>query len=122
MVPKAIDLVEKFGAFQERWSPKIVARLNDYEIKLAKLEGEFVWHSHADTDELFFVLDGELTIEFREGPVRVAAGQMLVVPRGVEHRPIARGLVQAMLIEPSGVINTGDAGGELTAEYDDSLA
>jgi mannose-6-phosphate isomerase-like protein (cupin superfamily) len=88
---------------------------------LAKLEGEFVWHSHAQTDELFLVLDGELTIEFREGPVRVAAGQMLVVPRGVEHRPIARGLVQAMLIEPSGVINTGDAGGKLTAEYDDSL-
>jgi mannose-6-phosphate isomerase-like protein (cupin superfamily) len=121
VVPRAIDLDEKFEAFQERWSPKVVARLNDYEIKLAKLEGEFVWHSHAETDELFFVLDGELTVEFREGPVRVAAGQMLVVPRGVEHRPIARGLVQAMLIEPSGVINTGDAGGKLTAEYDDSL-
>ena len=82
----------------------------------------FVWHAHADTDELFFVIDGDLTIEFRDGPVRVAPGQMLVVPGGVEHRPVARGLVQAMLIEPSGVVNTGDAGGELTADHDDSLA
>ncbi len=122
VVPKAVDLEEKLGAFEERWAPKVIARLNDYEIKLAKLEGEFVWHSHADTDELFFVIDGELTIEFRDGPVCVAAGQILVVPRGVEHRPVARGLVQAILIEPSGVVNTGDAGGELTADHDDSLA
>lgn len=122
MPPKPVDLNEKLGAFEDRWSPKVIARLNDYEVKLAKLDGEFVWHSHADTDELFLVLDGELQIDFRDGQVRLERGQMLVVPRRVEHRPVARGLVQAMLIEPAGVVNTGNAGGELTASYDDSLA
>jgi mannose-6-phosphate isomerase-like protein (cupin superfamily) len=121
-MPEPIDLHDKFASFHERWSPKVIARLNDYEIKLAKLEGEFVWHSHADTDELFLVISGELTIELREGPVQLGAGQMFVVPRGVEHRPVADGEVQAVLIEPAGVVNTGDAGGPLTAGYDDSLA
>lgn len=122
MLPTPIDLSEKLAAFEDRWSPKVVARLNSYEIKLAKLEGEFVWHSHPETDELFVVLDGELDIEFRDGQVHLGPGQIVVVPRGIEHRPVARGLVRAMLIEPAGVANTGDAGGELTAGYDDSLA
>ena len=122
MVPEPVDLREKLDAFEDRWSPKVIARLNDYEIKLAKLEGEFVWHSHAETDELFLVLDGELAIDFRDGQVRLGPGQVLVVPRGVEHRPVAQGLVHALLIEPAGVVNTGDAGGELTAHFDDSLA
>jgi mannose-6-phosphate isomerase-like protein (cupin superfamily) len=122
VMPEPIDLHDKFASFDERWSPKVIARLNDYEIKVAKLEGEFVWHSHADTDELFLVISGELTIVLRDGPVRLSAGQMFVVPRGIEHRPVADGAVQAVLIEPAGVVNTGDAGGPLTAGYDDSLA
>jgi mannose-6-phosphate isomerase-like protein (cupin superfamily) len=105
-----IDLAEKLSSFTDHWSPKVVARLNDYEIKVVKVQGEFVWHTHDDTDELFLVLDGELTI------------QLFVVPRGVEHCPIAAGEVHAVLIEPVGVLNTGAAGGPLTATYDDSLA
>lgn len=116
-----IDLAQKYSLFTEHWSPKVVARLNDYEIKLVKLEGEFVWHRHDETDELFLVISGELTIQLRDGDVTLGPGQMFVVPRGVEHCPIAAGEVHAMLIEPAGVVNTGDAGGELTARYDDSL-
>jgi mannose-6-phosphate isomerase-like protein (cupin superfamily) len=116
-----VDLAQKFSLFTEHWSPKVVARLNDYEIKLVKLQGEFVWHSHDETDELFLVISGELTIQLRDGDVTLGPGQLFVVPRGVEHCPIAAGEVHAMLIEPAGVVNTGDAGGELTARYDDSL-
>jgi len=116
-----VDLADKLGLFSEHWSPKVVARLNDYEIKLAKLKGEFVWHTHDDTDELFLVLEGELTIQFRDGDVSLGPGQLFVVPKGVEHRPVAAGEVCAMLIEPVGVVNTGSAGGPLTARYDDSL-
>lgn len=117
-----IDLAEKFAAFSEHWSPKVVARLNDYEIKAVKVQGEFVWHTHEDTDELFLVIAGELTIQLRDGDVTLRPGQMYVVPRGVEHCPIAEGEVHALLIEPVGVLNTGSAGGSLTATYDDSLA
>jgi len=116
-----VDLAQKFSLFTEHWSPKVVARLNDYEIKLVKLQGEFVWHSHDETDELFLVINGELTIQLRDGDVTLGPGQLFVVPRGVEHCPIAAGEVHAMLIEPAGVVNTGEAGGELTARYDDSL-
>lgn len=122
MQKEAIDLAAKLSSFSERWSPKIVARLNDYEIKVVKLAGEFVWHSHADTDELFLVMDGTLTIQLRDGDVSVGPGQLFVVPRGVEHCPLAEGEVHAVLVEPAGVVNTGDAGGPLTASDDDSLA
>ncbi|AJT42585.1 cupin domain-containing protein [Psychromicrobium lacuslunae] len=123
MTHRAIDLNERFDQFSETWSPKVITTLNDYEIKLVRLDGEFVWHAHQDTDELFLVLSGKLTIQLREGEVRLSAGQLFVVPRGVEHCPITEGgEVRAMLIEPAGVINTGDAGGELTASYDDSLS
>ncbi|MCU1657299.1 MAG: cupin [Pseudonocardiales bacterium] len=118
----AINLDAKFAEFTDTWSPKVVARLNDYEIKLVHLNGEFVWHTHEDTDELFLVLDGELTIRLRAGDVMVGPGEMFVVPRGVEHCPVTSGEVRAMLIEPVGVVNTGDAGGVRTAGYDDSLA
>jgi mannose-6-phosphate isomerase-like protein (cupin superfamily) len=118
----AVDLAERFTRFADHWSPMVIARLNDYEIKLVKLEGEFVWHTHQDTDELFLVIDGELTIQLRDGNVAVGPGQLFVVPRGVEHCPVADGEVRAMLIEPAGVVNTGDAGGDLTARFDDSLA
>ena len=122
MSNEPIDLAEKLSTFADHWSPKVVARLNDYEIKVVKIQGEFVWHTHDDTDELFLVIDGELTIQLRDDEVTLRAGQLFVVPRGVEHCPIADGEVHAMLIEPVGVVNTGDAGGPLTASYDDSLA
>ena len=119
---RVVDLAAALGSFSDHWSPKVVARLNDYEIKVVRICGEFVWHTHDDTDELFLVIDGELTIQLRTGDVILRPGQLFVVPRGVEHCPIAAGEVQAVLIEPCGVINTGSAGGPLTAAYDDSLA
>lgn len=118
----AVDLVEKLPLFSEYWSPKVVARLNDYEVKVVKLNSEFVWHKHDETDELFLVIGGELTIQLRDGDVTVRPGQIFIVPRGVEHCPVANEEVHALLIEPTGVVNTGDAGGPRTAEYDDSLA
>ncbi len=116
MTYSAINFDEKLSEFLERWSPKIIARMNDYHFKLAKLQGEFVWHSHADTDEAFIVLDGEMVIEFRDGKVELKPGEMFVVPRGVEHKPFAEKECKIMLVEPAGTINTGDAGGELTAK------
>jgi mannose-6-phosphate isomerase-like protein (cupin superfamily) len=92
--------------------------MNDYQFKLVKLQGEFVWHSHADTDETFIVVDGEITIEFRDGSVKLAAGEMFVVRKDVEHRPVATGECQVLVVEPRGVVNTGKAGGQLTAAND----
>jgi mannose-6-phosphate isomerase-like protein (cupin superfamily) len=106
----------------ELWSPKTVARLNDYEVKVVRLNGEFTWHAHDDTDELFLVISGQLTVQMREGTVTLGPGQLFIVPRGVEHCPITEGEVHAVLIEPIGVVNTGAAGGPLTAAHDDSLA
>ena len=118
MTPTAINLEAKFASFGDHWSPRVIAELNDYQFKLVKAEGEFVWHSHADTDEAFIVIEGTLVIEFRDRTVTLHAGEMIVVPRGVEHRPIAREECKIMLLEPRGVVNTGDAGGGLTAEND----
>jgi mannose-6-phosphate isomerase-like protein (cupin superfamily) len=115
---RAINLREKFGLFEEQWSPRVIAEMNDYQFKLVKLEGDFVWHQHAETDETFFVVEGELRIDFRNGAVTIGPGEMFVVPKGVEHKPFAAGEVKLMLIEPKGVVNTGDAGGERTAEGD----
>jgi mannose-6-phosphate isomerase-like protein (cupin superfamily) len=112
-----IDLNDKLALFSDHWSPKIIAQMNDYHIKLVKVQGDFVWHSHPETDEVFLVLKGELRIDFRDGHVTVRAGELYVVPRGLEHKPYAEGECQLMLIEPAGTINTGDAGGELTAEH-----
>src|SRR6478752_4421894 len=94
-----VDLAERLTRFDDHWSPKVVARLNDYEVKVVKLEGEFVWHSHEDTDELFLVVDGTLTIKLRDGAATVGPGQLFVVPRGVEHCPVADAEVHAVLIE-----------------------
>ena len=113
-----ITFLEKFSLFNEHWSPRVIAEMNDYQFKLVKVEGSVVWHSHADTDEVFIVVDGEMCIEFRDGTVRLVQGQMLVVPRGVEHRPFAERECKVMLIEPRGVINTGEAGGDYTAPND----
>ncbi len=111
----AINLQEKFGLFSEQWLPKVIAEMNDYQFKLVKLEGDFVWHQHADTDETFFVIEGKLRIDLRDGAVTIGPGEMFVVPKGVEHKPFAASEVKLMLIEPRGVVNTGDAGGEMTA-------
>jgi mannose-6-phosphate isomerase-like protein (cupin superfamily) len=112
----ALNLNEKLAKFSEHWSPKIIAGMNEYHFKLAKFQGEFVWHSHADTDEVFIVLDGQMIIEFRDGRVDLKAGEMFVVPKGVEHKPVAESECKIMLVEPAGTINTGEAGGVLTAE------
>ena len=114
--PERIDLAEKLAAFDERWSPRIVAELNGQHVKLVKLEGEFVWHAHAAEDELFLVLVGRLTIELRDGAVVLGPGQMAVVPRGVEHRPVADGEVHVLLFEPAGTLNTGNVRNERTVE------
>lgn len=113
-----IDLQEKFSRFADHWSPRVIAEMNDYQFKLARFEGDFVWHAHADTDEVFLVVEGGMGIEFRDRTVHLAQGQMLVVPRGVEHRPFAPRECKVMLIEPRGVVNTGAAGGAYTAPYD----
>jgi len=113
-----INLRAKFGKFSQHWSPRVIAEMNDYQFKLVKLQGEFVWHHHADTDEVFIVIEGEMSIEFRDDKVDLKSGEMLVVPRGVEHKPFAANECQVMLIEPRGIVNTGDAGGVLTADND----
>ena len=113
-----INLKEKLAKFSDHWSPKIIARMNDYHFKLVKFQGDFVWHRHDDTDEVFIALDGEMSIEFREGKVDVKAGEMFVVPKGLEHKPCAEKECKVMLVEPAGTVNTGNAGGDLTAEDD----
>jgi mannose-6-phosphate isomerase-like protein (cupin superfamily) len=113
-----INFLEKFAQFSEHWAPKVIAQMNDYQFKLVKIEGEFIWHSHADTDETFIVLEGELRIDFRDGAVFIGQGEMYVVPKGIEHKPYAEREVKVLLIEPCGVLNTGDIGGERTAEND----
>jgi mannose-6-phosphate isomerase-like protein (cupin superfamily) len=114
----AVNLARKFAMFDERWAPKVVAEMNDYQFKIVKLEGDFIWHEHKDTDETFIVIDGTLRIDFRDGSVVISAGEMFVVPKGIEHKPYAEHEVKLMLIEPRGVRNTGDAAGERTAEND----
>ena len=118
---RVVDLRDKLSLFSEHWSPRVVATLNDYEVKVVKVKGEFVWHSHADTDELFLVVDGSLTIRLPDGDVSLGPGQLFVVPRGVEHCPVAAEEASLVLIEPAGVVNTGDAGGVLTVGHDTSL-
>ena len=104
-----IDIKEKLGLFADHWSPRIIAALNGQEVKLAKFIGAFEWHSHPDADELFYVLEGSFTMEFRDRHVDVLTGQMLVVPQGVEHRPRADKECAVLLVEPAGLVNTGDA-------------
>ena len=113
-----INLARKLAALSEYWSPRVVAEMNDYQFKLVKLKGEFVWHTHDDTDETFLVLDGEMEIGFRKGAVRLKAGEMYVVPKGVEHITRAERECHALVVEPRGVVNTGNAGGALTARND----
>ena len=118
MPPQAINFHDKLQLISEHWSPKIIARMNDTHLKLVKIQGEFVWHSHPETDEVFVVLDGSMAIEFRDGVVTLNNGEMVVVPKGVEHRPVAAEECSVLLIEPAGTVNTGDAGGDMTAPPD----
>jgi mannose-6-phosphate isomerase-like protein (cupin superfamily) len=118
MAYQAINLQQKLGLFTEHWQPKVVAEMNDYQFKVVKLEGDFIWHDHPDTDETFIVLDGALRIDFRDGCVNLEAGEMFVVPKGVPHKPFAEREVKLLLIEPRGVLNTGEEGGERTARND----
>ena len=110
-----INFEEKLGKFSEHWSPRIIAQLNDYHLKLAKVQGEFVWHGHPETDEVFIVIKGRLEILFRDGRIILDEGEMFVVPKGVEHKPVAESECHILLIEPAGTVNTGDIKDDLTA-------
>ena len=113
------NINDKFKLFSQQWQPKVIATMNDYEFKIAKIEGEFIWHSHKETDETFIVIKGEIEIEFRDGSVKVKEGEIFVVPAGVEHKPISKKESQIMLIEPKGVVNTGEeVPNTLTAKND----
>jgi mannose-6-phosphate isomerase-like protein (cupin superfamily) len=105
----AINIAEKFSRFSDQWQPRVIAEMNDYQFKVVRIQGDFVWHEHKDTDETFLVLEGRLRIDFRDGAVLIGPGEMYVVPRGVEHKPFAEKEVKLMLIEPRGVRNTGDS-------------
>ena len=118
MTHRPINFQQKFGLFDEQWQPRVIAEMNDYQFKVAKVQGEFIWHSQKDTDETFIVVEGDLRIDFRDRAVRVSAGEMFVVPKGVEHKPSAEREVKLLLIEPRGVLNTGDEVGERTAQND----
>ena len=113
-----VNFAQKFGLFIEQWQPKVIAEMNDYQFKIVRLQGDFVWHSHADTDEAFLVLEGTLRIDFRDGAVTLNPGELYVVPKGLEHKPFAEREVKLLLIEPRGVLNTGHEGGDRTADND----
>jgi len=111
---KAINLKEKFLKFSTHWSPKIVAKMNDYHFKLVKIKGEFVWHNHSETDEVFIVIDGKMVINFENDKVELSSGELFVVPKGVEHKPYSKDECKILVIEPKGVVNTGDVVSEMT--------
>jgi mannose-6-phosphate isomerase-like protein (cupin superfamily) len=112
----AINLKEKFSKFSEHWQPRVIAQLNDYHVKIAKIQGDFVWHSHPETDELFLIVDGELRIDFRDGAVTLSPGELYVVPKGVEHKPYTEKECSILMVELAGTLNTGDTGGERTVQ------
>lgn len=109
MTPMRINIADKLSRIEDQWAPKIIAEMDGFQIKLVKLEGDFVWHSHPETDEAFLVIEGRLRIDFRDGAVLLEQGEMLVVPKGVEHKPFAEAECQVMLLEREGTVNTGDA-------------
>jgi len=115
-----VNFREKLSKFSEQWTPKVIAEMNEYQFKLVKIEGVFVWHEHQDTDEAFIVIEGSMRIDFDDGSlVELDEGEMYVVPRGVRHRPCAESECRVMLVEPKGVVNTGDADSDLTAPNDE---
>jgi mannose-6-phosphate isomerase-like protein (cupin superfamily) len=112
-----INLQDKFSKFSEQWSPKIIAQMNEYHFKLAKVQGEFVWHDHPETDEVFLVVKGKLEIHFRDGEVTLNEGEVYVVPKGKEHKPVAEQECHILLIEPIGTVNTGNVVDERTVDH-----
>ena len=114
-----INLKEKLSKFSDHWSPKVIAEMNDYQFKLVKIQGEFVWHNHDDTDETFIVIEGEMKIEFENETLELNEGDMFVVPKGIEHKPVAEKECHIMLIEPKGILNTGEINNELTSNLDE---
>ena len=118
MSSEKINLKEKLSKFSDHWSPKVIAEMNDYQFKLVKIKGDFVWHNHGDTDEFFLVIEGEMKIEFKDETVILKEGEMFVVPKGVEHKPYAEEECKIMIVEPRGVINTGDTESNLRASND----
>lgn len=115
---KKINLKSKFKEFNETWSPKVIAEMNNYQFKLVKIKDEFVWHKHKDTDEVFIVIEGKINIEFEDQIVELNAGEMIIVPKGKKHKPYATEEAKIMLVEPRGIINTGDIESDLTAKND----
>jgi mannose-6-phosphate isomerase-like protein (cupin superfamily) len=118
MTYSTINFADKLKLFSDQWRPKVIAEMNDFQFKLAKLEGDFIWHTHDETDEVFICLKGPLKIEFRDGMAQLADGELFVVPKGVEHRPIADQECHVLIIEPKGVVNTGNVTNERTAPGD----
>ncbi len=118
MKRQAINFQQKLSLFTEQWQPKVVAEMNDYQFKIVRLQGDFIWHDHKDTDETFIILEGKLRIDFRDGAVNLSTGEMFVVPKGVEHKPFAEEEVKLLLIEPRGVLNTGHEDNDRTAQND----
>lgn len=121
MTPIKVNLAEKFGALREHWSPKIAGEVNDSYVKLVKFQGEFVWHKHEDEDEMFLVVAGRITIRFRDGDVALEENEFVVVPKGVEHCPVAEEEAQVLLFEPKTTLNTGDVRNERTREKLDRI-
>ncbi|HIB23919.1 MAG TPA: cupin domain-containing protein [Candidatus Poseidoniales archaeon] len=113
-----INLREKLSKFSDHWSPKVIAEMNDYQFKLVKIKGDFVWHNHEDTDEVFIVIEGKMKIEFENETVELNEGDMYVVAKGIQHKPSAENECKIMLVEPRGVVNTGNTEGELTTPND----
>jgi mannose-6-phosphate isomerase-like protein (cupin superfamily) len=113
-----INFQEKLTKFSQHWSPRIIAQMNDYHFKIVKIEGEFVWHDHPETDEVFIILKGQLEIQFRDEKVSLKQGEMFVVPKGLEHKPVAEQECHILLVEPAGTVNTGDVVNERTAAND----
>ena len=115
-IPEKVSLAAAFGSFDERWAPRVAARVDEFAVKVVKLEGEFVWHHHEDDDELFLVVSGRLVMRFRDGDLELGPGELVVVPAGVEHLPVAPEPCEVVLLERASVVNTGSAGGERTRE------
>ena len=113
-----INFQEKFTKILNQWSPRVIAEMNDYQFKIARIEDEFIWHKHEETDEVFIIVEGTMTLEFRDGSVNLQEGEMFVVPKGIEHKPVAQNECKILMIEPRGTTNTGNVGGERTQEND----
>ncbi len=121
VAPPVVNMAEKLAGFSDHWNPRIIGRYNGNEVRIAKVDGEFTWHSHVDSDELFFVISGDFGIEFRDGLVRLASGEMIIVPAGTEHKPVANGECAILMLDREGEPNTGTSPSEYTRESLETL-